>query len=210
VSWIRTSMKPVKICIENPDFPLAKVFSGYDWKLSGGTKQLGLLSAAFILANNVDTVIEIGTWQGFSSAILAKALAANSRDGLLISVDVSSTSLKHSENATKDIPITHNRVMIDSMLVDYRSLLNGRTVGLAFVDGNHHYEYTKHDIRACYEVLRPYGIIAVHDYSKTGYPGVYSAVNEFVAETKDHMFFLEENRESTDYRSAIIQKKGNY
>lgn len=204
-------MKPVKLCVENPDFPLADVFCGYDWKLSGGTKQLGILSAAFILANNVDTVIEIGCWQGFSSAILAKALACNvGKEGLLISIDVSNRAIQNSRKATEGIPIDHMHVMVDSMLVDYRTLLKGRKVGLAFIDGNHHADYPAHDIRACYEVLKPYGILAIHDYSKAGFPDVYRAVQEFIAETSDPMFFLDENRASTDYRSAIIQKRGSY
>lgn len=210
MSWIRTSMKPVKVCVENPDFPIANVFRGHDWKLSGATKQLGILCAAFILANDVDTVIEIGCYQGFSSAILAKALACNTKNGLLVSVDTSPVAIENSMSSTKEIPITHHCVRMSSSLVDYESILDGKQVGLAFIDGDHSYEAVKHDIHACYQVLKPWGILAVHDYSKGLEPGVYRAVQEFVAETGDPMFFLDENRKSMDYRSAIIQKKGNY
>ena len=74
-------MKPVKLCLERPEFPIFEVFKGYDWKLSGGTKQAGVLAAAFILAYDIETVIEIGVWQGFTSHILGKALRVYYRRG---------------------------------------------------------------------------------------------------------------------------------
>jgi predicted O-methyltransferase YrrM len=211
MSWIKTIQKPKKICIENPDFPLFSVFSGYNWKLSGGTKQAGILAAAFICAANCQTVVEIGTWQGFTSAILGKSLSANAgSDGLLISVDIKEGNLERGKAETKNLPITHKTVVCDSVNLDLGSELGGRVIDLAFVDGDHSYDYAKNDIELCHEHLRDYGFIFVHDYSKTGFPGVYRAVNEFV-ETFDYsLFFLDENRVSTDYRTAILQRMGNY
>jgi len=203
-------MKPVKECTENPDYPAASVFQGIKWELSGGTKQAGIIAASLVLGSNIDTVIEIGIYYGFTSHILAKSLASNTENGFLFSVDINPRAIQRSKNITKGLPITHLHLESDSKLVNYKEVLNGRKVGLAFVDGNHTHEYAGHDIRACYEVLKPYGYIVVHDYSKTGFPGVYQAVSEFIKETGDPLFYIEENRESTDYRTAIIQKKGNY
>jgi len=210
MSWIRTIPKPVKLCIENPDYPIKTVFEGYDWNLSGGTKQAGILAAAFILANNVDTVIEIGIFNGFSSHILAKALASNTKHGFLLSVDINPHAIVRSQNITKGLPLTHKHFLGDSKDIDYDKELWGRKPGLAFVDGNHEYFYAKNDLLKCYEVLKPFGIIILHDYSKAGFPGVYKAGNEIRDDKGASLFFIDENRESTDYRTAIIQKKGDY
>jgi len=210
MSWIRTNMKPVKICVENPVFPIARIFEGHQWELSGGTKQLCVLSAAFILALNVDTVVEIGLWNGFSSRILGNAIAANSRDGYLLSIDINPRAITRSKKATETLGITHEHLCIDSLEVDYQKQLGKRTLDFAFIDGAHDYEHAMGDMSNCAKILKPYGIMAVHDYSKAAHPDVYAAVNDFVKSTQWPMFYLDENRESTDYRSAIIQKPGGY
>ena len=210
MAWVKTVMKPVKTCMENPFSPLRDVFSGHDWRLSGGTKQAGIVAAAFILALDCKTVVEIGVWQGFSSGMLAKALACNTADGLLVSVDISARNMEHSKAAVAGLPVRHLPVVTDSMDVDYGKVLGARAIDLAFVDGNHTYEYAMHDMTRCAEKMATWGVMVVHDYSKAAHPGVYAAVNDFVARTGFPMFFLDENRFSTDYRTAIIQKKGKY
>lgn len=199
-------MKPVKLCIENPDYPISTVFAEHNWELSGGTKQIGVLSAAIILSFNIDTVIEIGLFHGFSSGILAKALASNTDNGFLLSVDILNRGISRSKKATEGIPITHKHVLSDSLLVDYKKELDGRIPGMAFVDGAHDYEHAAYDIDTCSKLIKKWGFLIVHDYSSGGHPFVYQAVNEFVEKTKWPMFYQNENRESTDYRSAIIQK----
>ena len=206
MTWIRTQMRPQKICVENPDYPVSSVFTGYDLKLSGGTKQAGIMAAAMILAGDVDTVIEIGIQYGFTSLILAKALASNARDGLLVSVDINPNAVARSKKITDGLPITHRHIVGDSKLIDYGPYLNGRSVGLSFIDGAHDYESCAHDIRACHEITRPWGILVAHDYNAREYDGVYRAVNEHCARTGDAMFILDHNRRSQDYRTAIIQK----
>ena len=47
-----------------------------------------------------------------------------------------------------------------------------------YIDGNHKYEYVKRDIELFYELVKPGGIVAGHDFS-TGWPGVIQAVMEF-------------------------------
>jgi predicted O-methyltransferase YrrM len=209
MAWIRTVMKPVKICMENPRFPLSEVFRGHDWKLSGGTKQAGVIAAAFICALNAKTVIEIGVWQGFSSRILAKALAANTDDGLLISIDISARNMQHSKDSITGIPIEHRTVVSDSMDLNYDEFID-RPIDLAFIDGCHEYEYAMYDMNKCCSYLKDWGIMIVHDYSKNAHPGVYEAVNHFIGKTRYPMFYMDENRESTDYRTAVIQKRGKY
>ena len=210
MSWIKTFMKPTKISIENPDYPVSSIYQDIPWELSGGTKQACMVACAFILALDVDTVIEIGAWQGFSSLMLGRTLAVNSRSGLLVTIDVNPNALTRASNFTKGLPIEHRLVKGDSMQEAFSLPLDGRVPGLCFVDGEHKYEYCKSDLEKCAKVMKPYGVLVVHDYSKTGHPGVYQAVNEFVEQTGAAKIYLDENRESTDYRTAILQLSGNY
>lgn len=68
----------------------------------------------------------------------------------------------------------------------------GRNPNMVFVDGDHSYEGCKGDIEAWMPYIIPGGIIAIHDYLKSGlqpdpngphpmnWPGVDSAVNELL------------------------------
>lgn len=49
---------------------------------------------------------------------------------------------------------------------------------LAYVDGNHTYEFAKRDIRNYWGKLKPGGLLVVHDFT-TRFPGVIRAVKEF-------------------------------
>lgn len=51
-----------------------------------------------------------------------------------------------------------------------------------YIDGNHEYEFVKQDIAIYYDLLKPGGIIAGHDFNGY-YPGVIRAVVEFAQET---------------------------
>jgi hypothetical protein len=207
VSWMTTQMKPVKVCTENDRLPISDIYKDVPWRLSGGTKQACIVAASFILSNNVNTVVEIGTQYGFSTLILARALLANSDNPLLITIDMNPRALERSKDIIKDVPIDYRTICADSR--DATLELDGK-IGLAFIDGCHEYEWIKHDLNMTDEIMEDYGIFVCHDYSKTQYNGVYRYINEFVESNGYPMFFLNENRFSADYRTAIIQKSGNY
>jgi predicted O-methyltransferase YrrM len=208
MAWIKTMQKPEKMCIENPDFPVSNIFENVPWKLSGGTKQACMVSAALILALDIQTVVEIGAWQGFSSLILGRALAANAIDcePMLLTVDINPRALERSKKMTERLPIEHQHVEADSMNFPLKDHLRGRAPGLCFIDGNHAYEYCRNDIEICSLLLPKWGVMVVHDYSKNGFPGVYLAVNEFLQRSGWQSIYCNENRVSTDYRTIVIQR----
>lgn len=197
-----------KHTFENPDWPLYKVYQDIDWVKSGGTKTASIIATGFIFALNAKTIIEIGLWQGFTTQILGKALSASAMNqGLLISCDITQRAINHSKEYTKDLPINHITICEDSFTIDFNNYLEGRKAELIFIDGNHSYEYVKKDIWNCSNFLSNNGVMIVHDYSKNAnHIGVIQAVNEFVIENGWQMIFIPENRESTDYRSVILQK----
>jgi len=208
MSWMHTQMKPKKICTENPDFPVSEIFKDINWKLSGGTKHACLISAAMILSYDVKTVVEIGLWNGFTTQILGKALSSSAMEnGLLISCDINQRAIDNSAQFTDGLPIQHATVVGDSKNVKLESYLNGRKIGLAFVDGDHTYEWATADMLKCLKLLDRNGIMVVHDYSNNSHPGVFQAVNEFIARYNIPWFFLPESRQATDYRTAIFQNR---
>lgn len=212
MTWIKTTMKPEKVSVENPDHPVSSIFHDVPWKLSGGTKQACVVSASLILALDIGTVVEIGAWQGFSSLMLGRALATNAMDDgavqhapLLLTVDINTRALERSRAMTNGLPIEHRHVQADSMEVDLREHLAGRIPRLCFIDGNHDYEHCKNDMELCADLLPKWGVLVVHDYSG-GFPGVVKAVNGFLGKTGWQSIYLDENRCATDYKTIVIQR----
>ena len=77
----------------------------------------------------------------------------------------------------------HEQVHGDSIAVG--KAWKGKLPDLVFIDGNHTYEGCKGDIEAWLPLIKPNGIIAIHDYEKTEkeYPGVNDSVNELLLGT---------------------------
>jgi predicted O-methyltransferase YrrM len=203
MAWINTITKPEKICTENPDFPVADIFKDVPWELSGGTKQACMVSVSLILALNIKTVVEIGAWQGFSSLMLGRALAANG-GGMLLTSDINPRALERSLKMTEGLPIEHCHVEVDSMELDIKSLLPNAP-GMCFIDGQHKYEWAHNDIEICSKLIPKNGVLVVHDYSG-GFPGVQKAVYELLGRTRWQSLYLDENREANDYRTIVIQR----
>lgn len=53
-------------------------------------------------------------------------------------------------------------------------------VDMVFIDGDHRYDTVVKDIKKAYELLRPNGLICGHDYNHDGWPGVKTAVDQYV------------------------------
>lgn len=209
MSWMQTQQRPVKKCNENPLYPVASIFQNIHWESSGATKGPVILACAMICAYDFKTVVEIGLGNdGFTTQMLSKALATNAmEDGLLVSCDICGVKVERTERFTKDLPITHIRLVSDSKQVRWKDHIDKRQIGLAFVDGNHNYESVTADMYGCWDLLQDNGIMIVHDYSANAEPDVFVAVNEFTARYNVAWLYLPENRIAMDYRTAILQKR---
>jgi len=200
-------MKPSKQCFENPVMPLHAVFKGHNWAEASATKQLAILAATMVCAFDVDTVIEIGIGSAFSTGLLMKALTCNAMEnGLYICCDIRADSATKAQAIGESLPIETIVLQEDSKKVDWLELLNGRKVGLSYIDGDHKYDSIYSDLTHCAAVSGPDAIIAVHDYSVGLEPEVVKAVDEFLEKYPEwKKFYMEENRTSQDYRSVILQ-----
>ncbi len=193
-----------------PHLSLDDIFKGVKWEKSGGTKQLAMACVGLILALDIKTIIEIGCWQGFSANILGRALAANAgKEGLLISCDINPNALARAKDATKHFSIQHETFEGSSLDFNPSKFLGSRKCGLAFVDGNHNYDFALADLKTCSRVASQNGIIAVHDYSANHpqHKDVVKATNEFISFGCWQKFYIPENRISTDYHSVILQRE---
>jgi len=186
---------------------MSRVFEGIEWHKSGGTKHLGLMGAAMICAYDCKTVAEIGLWRGFTSQILGRALTANAgKDGLLIACDSNPNAVKRSQAMIDGLPIQYKSICQDSSAVDWKQVLDGRPLDMAFIDGDHSYKGAMADLNRCAKRLRNGGLLLFHDFSN-GHPGAKQALSEFYAAGGWSLLYLPERRDTRDYSSAILQRR---
>lgn len=85
---------------------------------------------------------------------------------------------------------------VDSMTAYEICRRKGLLVDLLHIDAGHEYDAVSSDLQAWSRLLAPNGTIIMDDYmwddakqASTGWPGVAKAVNEFVKEKGDKVFF---------------------
>ncbi len=59
-------------------------------------------------------------------------------------------------------------------------LFDAASVDFVFLDGDHSEKAVTEDLEAWYPLVRPGGVIGVHDYSNATFPGVEVAVDQFL------------------------------
>lgn len=191
---------------------MAPIYEGLDWSSALSTRQYGVLLPSLIAAYRVNTCIEIGIYHAWVSKVVATAFhVLCPGDGVLVSCDISSDFCGLSERAVSKIGrVKHHAINGKSANVDWKAELakHGRSsAGLCVVDGDHHYDEARIDILKCSEVLKPNGLIVVHDYRPQD-EGVWRAVNEL----RDKFDIIATPNElvrdsGENVSSAILQKK---
>ncbi len=181
---------------------------------------LGFLYA--LLANNdISSVLQLGTWMGFSTVVLADALKRS------IAIRPRQITFDTVEN---DIPV-HNKArqfIARAGLQDLVRCFDGSTLDgqvmesllpeydFIYVDSSHSYQETKREIELYYPRLRTEGVIVFHDASKyaaiwdpTNQGGVRHALDEWVVSPgapKEYLF-LEKPLWSSDCGLFIAKKE---
>jgi len=121
-------------------------------------------------SKNMDTVLEIGSWQGRSTIALLRGCK-----GIVFAVDPwygNSRSYKEFVYNTKEF--------IHLVIIKMPSLraveIFTAPVDMVFIDGNHEYKSVKSDIEAWLPLTKK--VICGHDYGDLLVPGVKQAVDE--------------------------------
>lgn len=137
-------------------------------------------------------ILEIGTASGGSLFLIARH-AAN--DAKLISLDLpgglfgggypeyKSEFYKSFAWSDQDLQLIRGDSHDPQIFEQVKAMLNGKSIDLLFIDGDHSYDGVKHDFEQYSQLVSPSGIIAFHDIVKHG-EGSGCDVDEYYNELK--------------------------
>lgn len=132
-------------------------------------------SAALVELARGKTVLEIGTFQGYSAILMSRvAKVVHTVDWHRGGHELGEQDTLATAWTNIQIAGAQNVVLHVGRSEDVLPVLRG-PFELIFIDGSHEYEDVKEDIFLCYRLGRQ---MLFHDYR--GYPGVTQAVDEFV------------------------------
>ncbi len=134
------------------------------------------------------TVAEIGVWKGDHARFLQEELDIN-KMYLIDPYDAyedyeeEKSEAERMRDAEKE---AHKKLgeynnNNNKWIKDYSDVAFGQIpdkLDYVYIDGNHKYKYVKRDVEKYYEMVKPGGVIAGHDFNPS-WPGVIRAVTEF-------------------------------
>lgn len=153
-----------------------------------------LFVAAYGLRTPKPVVVEIGSFAGKSSVMIAGGLAASGMGGHLYCVDpFDLTNQKHYLAIAKNHGLgrLHERFIANTWKYDNITAVPGFSVPVAqaedsgipseidmlFIDGNHSYDAVMADVMAWVPSLKPGGILAMHDVDMPGDAGIVAMLD---------------------------------
>lgn len=153
-----------------------------------------LVRAIRTLDRPPDRIVEIGSYCGGSTVVIATAARRRNRAVQVFAIDPFQAG---SDNYLKDYETLFDRNVADWRVED--TIVKVRMTSLAaavtwkdpvdvlYIDGDHEYDAVHADIRAFVPFVREGGLVAFHDY-KGGKPGVPRAVDELVTPYHPKLF----------------------
>lgn len=153
-------------------------------------------------------VVEIGSWQGYSTSFLANAVR-DSGNGVLHAIDhfrgnagkeqfyvVDSPDLSDLrqgfENNLRRLGLRDSVRLLDMPNIEAVRHLGDVKVRMLFVDGDHSKAGVENDIRLFFPLVQPGGIVVFDDYSPH-FPGLVEAVSQLIAMHRLERVFSYEN-----------------
>jgi len=124
-------------------------------------REVGYFLASLIRLTKAQTVLEVGVFEGYTSAEMIKALPKN---GYYAGIDIE--DLRASENKQTFINISKEGKVIDLIIEDSLSAmpkLPKNHFDLVFIDGNHEYEHVMKEFKIAETLITRTGFIAFHD-----------------------------------------------
>jgi predicted O-methyltransferase YrrM len=132
-------------------------------------------------------IVEVGCWKGRSTV----ALATGMRQARLVVVDHFQGSDEEEHRHDPDLPrlrevfeanLRRAGVRERVEIVQAFSLVAARRwdepINLLFLDAAHDYESVRDDLAAWWPLIKPGGMMVIHDYGQPNFPGVQRAVDE--------------------------------
>ncbi len=144
-------------------------------------------------ARNGTHAVEIGSYQGRSTAVIAAAHDDVGVDSLVIAVDPNALSRQQADMVAANVASVADRrrlVQIQRPAASVSSLFANAIAHVGFIDGSHLYEDVRLDFELCDRLLVPGGVLVFHDVypaAHLGYdsprPGPGRVVSEIVLPT---------------------------
>jgi predicted O-methyltransferase YrrM len=143
---------------------------------------------------SVGPILEIGTFKGLSTSILAEAVFNSGRPRRIVTVDLSpeniaETAIGMGERKTPGRENIHFYVDEGGAFVR-RAADQKMVFGLAFIDHSHHFHHVVPVIAGLPKILAPGAFVLFHDYNDPRNPhegnqrfGVYQAVDQSAGES---------------------------
>jgi predicted O-methyltransferase YrrM len=136
-------------------------------------------------------IAEIGSWQGRSTIVMARALRdAELERGRIFAIDPHQGSVRHPGDTLSAFRRNVARAGVAGCVEEMvcpsaqaaRVLAERRVpLDMVFIDGDHSEEAVRADIRGFVPLLRPQGIVAFHDWLESSWPGVCKAYRDELA-----------------------------
>ena len=129
-------------------------------------------------------VVEVGSFKGRSTRVLADNVASALGDGakgVIYAIDPwkHMGGVRRNFEANLQDHIRAGRVSTWAMTFEAAfPTLRGLTADLVFIDDDHVYESVRRHIELGRHLVRPGGILSGHDYHRASWPGVTRAVDE--------------------------------
>jgi len=141
-------------------------------------------------------ILETGTARGFSSLVMAKALADSKRTGKILTIDILPPCKPIYWNCIHDLQGRTTRLQLlkkwNKLVEQYVIFLQGYSdvilkqiemsrIHIAFLDGAHDYLTVKNELIYTSSHQAKGDVIVCDDYTKNQYPALVKAVNEFIS-----------------------------
>lgn len=141
-----------------------------------GPIELEILKQGVELTKEGGIIIEVGTCCGYCTAFLLVEIQNSGKNIHLVTCDL--FPYPEDEDNVRKFTDGYNVRVFKGKSLD----LPYNTADFVFLDGNHDYENVKQELIKFFDILKPGGMIAGHDYGHDSYPGVKQAVDEFCKE----------------------------
>jgi glycosyltransferase involved in cell wall biosynthesis/predicted O-methyltransferase YrrM len=152
--------------------------------------ELSELMRAVIFSNpqEAEIILELGTYKGNTTSLLAAALRRLDKSNLIVSVDAFDMVTPNATNPRgsleqwldKNTQWKNQTVMIRGFTENVSTFIKPECVALLIIDAYHEYDAVCKDIKLYLPSVKRGGIIFVDDYNEKLFPGVYRATNKLL------------------------------
>ena len=134
------------------------------WHAGSAEPWIADLIAALIVANDTRVAIEVGGFEGYTSAHMKRALARlpHVTELTICEIDLARANAVHAALEGVDAPAVHCRVVVEDSHA-WLPTLAPASVDFCWLDGNHEVAHVAREVELLLPAMRPGGLICGHD-----------------------------------------------